>query len=31
MSYVIDGRQYIVIAVSGGNGGALIAYALPPS
>ena len=31
MSYVINGRQYIVVAVSGGSGAALIAYALPPS
>ena len=31
MSYMINGRQYIVVAVSGVNGGELIAYALPPS
>ena len=29
MSYMINGRQYIVVAVSGVNGAALIAYALP--
>jgi quinoprotein glucose dehydrogenase len=29
MSYSINGRQYIVVAVSGVNGGELIAYALP--
>lgn len=29
MSYMINGRQYIVVAVSGVNGGELIAYALP--
>ncbi len=29
MSYMIDGKQYIVIAVSGVNGAELIAYALP--
>jgi quinoprotein glucose dehydrogenase len=29
MSYMLDGRQYIVIAVSGVDGAELIAYALP--
>ena len=29
MSYLLNGRQYIVVAVSGGNGAELIAYALP--
>jgi quinoprotein glucose dehydrogenase len=29
MSYMLDGRQYIVVAVIGVNGGELIAYALP--
>lgn len=29
MSYMINGRQYIVVAVSGVNGGELISYALP--
>ena len=29
MSYMVNGRQYIVVAVSGVNGGELIAYALP--
>ena len=29
MTYMINGRQYIVVAVSGVNGAALIAYALP--
>jgi quinoprotein glucose dehydrogenase len=29
MSYVLNGRQYIVVAVSGLNGAELIAYALP--
>jgi quinoprotein glucose dehydrogenase len=29
MSYMINGRQFIVVAVSGANGGELIAYALP--
>lgn len=29
MSYMINGRQYIVVAVTGVNGGELIAYALP--
>jgi quinoprotein glucose dehydrogenase len=29
MSYAINGRQYVVIAVSGVNGAELIAYALP--
>jgi quinoprotein glucose dehydrogenase len=32
MTYMVDGRQYIVVAVSGGNySGEYIAYALPPS
>jgi len=29
MSYTINGRQYIAIAVSGVNGAELIAYTLP--
>ena len=29
MSYQIDGKQFIVIAVSGGDGAELLAYALP--
>jgi quinoprotein glucose dehydrogenase len=29
MTYVIDGRQYIVLAVSGSDGAEIIAYALP--
>lgn len=29
MTYMIDGRQYIVLAVSGSDGAELIAYALP--
>ncbi|HWL63463.1 MAG TPA: PQQ-binding-like beta-propeller repeat protein [Steroidobacteraceae bacterium] len=29
MTYVIDGRQFIVLAVSGNDGAELIAYALP--
>ena len=29
MSYMVNGRQYIVVAVSGVNGAELIAYALP--
>jgi quinoprotein glucose dehydrogenase len=29
MTYVIDGRQFIVLAVSGSDGAELIAYALP--
>jgi quinoprotein glucose dehydrogenase len=29
MTYMIDGRQYIVLAVSGGDGAEIIAYALP--
>jgi quinoprotein glucose dehydrogenase len=29
MSYEIDGKQYIVVAVSGGDGAELLAYALP--
>jgi quinoprotein glucose dehydrogenase len=28
MSYMVNGRQYIVVAVSGANGGELVAYAL---
>lgn len=32
MTYMLDGRQYIVVAVSGGNySGEYIAYALPPA
>jgi quinoprotein glucose dehydrogenase len=32
MTYSIDGRQYIIVAVSGGNyTGEYIAYALPQS
>ena len=32
MSYMVDGRQYIVVAVSGGNySGEYIAYSLPAS
>jgi quinoprotein glucose dehydrogenase len=32
MTYMVDGRQYIVIAVSGGNySGEYIAFALPES
>jgi len=32
MTYMIDGKQYIVVAVSGGNySGEYIAYALPAS
>jgi quinoprotein glucose dehydrogenase len=32
MTYSIDGRQYIIVAVSGGNyTGEYIAFALPPS
>jgi quinoprotein glucose dehydrogenase len=32
MTYMVDGRQYIVVAVSGGNySGEYIAYALPPA
>jgi quinoprotein glucose dehydrogenase len=32
MTYMVDGRQYIVVAVqgTGGAGGQYIAYALPP-
>ena len=31
MTYVLDGMQYIVVAVSGGGvAGELIAYRLPP-
>ena len=29
MSYQIDGKQFIVLAVSGGDGAELLAYALP--
>lgn len=29
MTYVIDGRQYIVLAISGSDGAQIIAYALP--
>ena len=29
MSYEVDGKQYIVLAVSGTDGAELIAYALP--
>jgi quinoprotein glucose dehydrogenase len=29
MTYTVNGKQYIVVAVSGMNGGQLIAYALP--
>ena len=29
MTYVIDGRQYIVLAVSGSDGAEILAYALP--
>ena len=29
MTYLVNGRQYIVLAVSGDNGAELIAYALP--
>jgi hypothetical protein len=29
MSYQINGRQYIVLAVSGADGAELLAYALP--
>ena len=29
MSYSIDGKQFIVIAVSGNDGAELLAYALP--
>jgi quinoprotein glucose dehydrogenase len=29
MTYVIDGRQFIVLAVSGSDGAQIIAYALP--
>ena len=29
MTYMVNGRQYIVLAVSGANGAELIAYALP--
>jgi quinoprotein glucose dehydrogenase len=32
MTYMVDGRQYIIVAVSGGNyTGEYIAYALPQS
>jgi hypothetical protein len=29
MSYQIDGRQFIVLAVSGNDGAELLAFALP--
>ena len=29
MSYPIDGKQYVVVAVSGNDGAELLAYALP--
>ncbi|MEO8256627.1 MAG: PQQ-binding-like beta-propeller repeat protein [Acidobacteriota bacterium] len=29
MTYMIDGKQFIVLAVSGSNGGEILAYALP--
>jgi hypothetical protein len=29
MSYTVNGRQFIVVAVSGVDGGEVIAYALP--
>ena len=29
MSYQVDGRQFIVLAVSGNDGAELLAYALP--
>jgi quinoprotein glucose dehydrogenase len=29
MTYMINGKQYIVVAVSGAGGAQLIAYALP--
>ena len=29
MSFQIDGKQYLVLAVSGNDGAELIAYALP--
>jgi quinoprotein glucose dehydrogenase len=32
MSYMVDGRQYIIVAVSGGNhSGEYICYTLPSS
>jgi hypothetical protein len=32
MTFSVDGRQYIIVAVSGGNyTGEYIAFALPPS
>jgi quinoprotein glucose dehydrogenase len=32
MTYMVDGRQYIIVAVSGGNySGEYIAFALPAS
>jgi hypothetical protein len=32
MTYMVDGRQYIIVAVSGGNySGEYIAFALPQS
>ena len=29
MTYMVNGKQYIVLAVSGANGAELIGYALP--
>jgi hypothetical protein len=29
MTYMIDGTQFIVLAVSGNDGGEILAYALP--
>jgi quinoprotein glucose dehydrogenase len=29
MTYMIDGKQFVVLAVSGNNGGEILAYALP--
>jgi hypothetical protein len=29
MTYVIDGKQFIVLAVSGSDGAEILAYALP--
>jgi quinoprotein glucose dehydrogenase len=29
MTYMIDGKQFIVIAVSGNDGAEILAYALP--
>ena len=31
MTYVHDGRQYVVVAAGGGMNAGLVAYALPPS